>query len=90
MLSLSKVEAVILKAIKQRPEKDPYGNQINDQIEVIRGHSMNFAVMYSALHALEKKELITKRQGEATPERGGHHKMHFTLTDLGERYLENG
>lgn len=90
MKPLSDIEQVILQAIKQRPETDPYGNQINEEIEKIRGREMSFAVMHSALFAMEKAGLVKSRDGEATPERGGHKKLHYQLTELGKRALEHG
>lgn len=90
MKPLSDIEQVILRAIEQRPEADPYGNQINEEIEKIRGREMSFAVMYSALFAMEKAGLVKSKEGESTPERAGYKKLHYQLTEQGERALEHG
>ena len=88
-MKLSTVETCVLRAIYSFGDYEPYGNELSARITLHRGREMSFAVMYSALHALEKQKLITMRAGEATPERGDRPKYHFKLTLEGEKVLKN-
>ena len=48
---------------------------------------MTFGVLYTVLARLEQDGLLTSRDGEATPERGGRAKKYFSITGKGQQAL---
>ena len=49
---------------------------------------MSFGSVYATLERLEDKGLITRREGEATAERGGRKKSYFTVSASGKHTLQ--
>src|SRR5207253_902861 len=73
----------VLLAI-QRRHRDAYGVSIRQEIENKTSRRMTFGVLYTILGRLEQDGLLTSRDGEATPERGGRAKKYFSLTGKGQ------
>jgi PadR family transcriptional regulator PadR len=85
---LSAREMLVLLAI-QRRTRDAYGVTIRDEIETSSGQKIPFGVLYTVLHRLEREGLLTSKDGEATPERGGRAKKYFSLSGKGQRALRH-
>ena len=84
---LGELEHLILVAILHLADR-AYGAAVIDEIETRTGQELSRAVSYIALQRLERKGLISGRDGERTPERGGRPRRYFTLTELGQTRLE--
>jgi len=79
---LTDFEIMILLAIL-RVGDDAYGVTIAREIETTAGRAVQLPAVYTALDRLEQQGLVRSRPGEATPQRGGRAKKHFTLTRAG-------
>ena len=84
---LSNSELMILLAVMWRA-RDAYGVSVRDEIESRTGRKMTFGVLYTILTRLEQEGLLTSRDGEATPERGGRAKKYFSVTAKGQRTMQ--
>jgi DNA-binding PadR family transcriptional regulator len=80
--SLGEFEKLVLLAIV-RLDDDAYGATVVDEIEEHTDRTAAGGAAYVALRRLEKKGLVTSRQGEETPERGGRPKRYYRLTGEG-------
>ena len=85
---LTQNEVLVMLAI-QRRVRDAYGVSIRNEIEEQTKSRMSFGNLYSILSRLEQDGLLTSREGEATPERGGRAKRFFSFTGKGQRALAN-
>jgi PadR family transcriptional regulator PadR len=83
---LSQSELMVLLAVMRRA-RDAYGVSVRDEIEKRTGRKMTFGVLYTILTRLEQEGLLTSRDGEATPERGGRAKKYFSITAKGRRTI---
>lgn len=83
---LSANELMVLFAVLRRA-RDAYGVSIRDEIQSRTGRKMTFGVLYTILARLEQEGLLTSRDGEATPERGGRAKKYFTITATGQQAM---
>jgi PadR family transcriptional regulator PadR len=83
---LSQSELMVLLAVMRRAQ-DAYGVSVRDEIEKRTGRKMAFGVLYTILTRLEREGLLTSRDGEATPERGGRAKKYFLVTARGLRAM---
>jgi DNA-binding PadR family transcriptional regulator len=81
---LNQNELIVLLAVLRR-HSDAYGVSIRDEIERRTTRRMTFGVLYTILARLEQEGLLTSRDGEATPERGGRAKKYFAITAKGQR-----
>ena len=79
---LTDFEIMILLAIT-RVGDDAYGVTIAREIEQTAGRTVQLPAVYVALDRLEKQGLVRSWVGEATPQRGGRAKKHFSLTRAG-------
>lgn len=80
---LNQNELIVMFAIQRRIH-DAYGVSIRDEIESRTSRKMTFGVLYTILSRLEQEGLLTSRDGEATPERGGRAKKYFAITARGQ------
>src|SRR5215831_8643977 len=64
-----------------------YGLSIQEYIKDRTGREPSTGSIYASLDRLEEKGFVKSRQGEATPERGGKRKLHFTITGSGQHTL---
>ena len=79
-------QRVMLTVLRLNP--NGYGISIRDELEARTGRSVSFGSVYATLERLEDKGLVTRREGEATAERGGRRKSYFTLTPPGKVTLQ--
>ena len=79
---LTDFEIMILLAI-MRVGDDAYGVTIAREIEQTAGRTVQLPAVYGALDRLEQQGLVRSWIGEATPQRGGRAKKHFSLTRAG-------
>jgi len=66
-----------------------YGVSIQEHIKERTGREPSTGSIYASLDRLEEKGFVKSRQGEATKERGGKRKLHFTITAPGQRALRH-
>ena len=66
-----------------------YGRTILKEVQARLGRDVAASAAYATLDRLEAKGLVTSREGEATPERGGRAKRCYRLEGLGERALQD-
>lgn len=67
--------------------KEPYGAALIREIESATGRTVKAGSLYVTLSRLEKKGLLTLRDGEAEEGRGGRPKRFATVTPAGVRAL---
>jgi DNA-binding PadR family transcriptional regulator len=78
-------QAVLVAVVQLRGEG--YGRTIHKDVETRLGRDVAASAVYATLERLEAKGLAASREGEATPERGGRTKRHFSVTTAGVRAL---
>ena len=79
---LTDFEIMILLAVL-RVGDDAYGVTIAREIESTAGRTVQLPAVYTALDRLEKQGLVRSWIGEATAQRGGRAKKHFSVTKAG-------
>ena len=84
--SLGEFEQVVLLAIL-RLEGSAYGVGIRKEIEACTARAVAPGALYTTLERLERKGLVTARQGEPTPQRGGRAKRFYEVTGAGRTRL---
>jgi DNA-binding PadR family transcriptional regulator len=84
---LGEFEQVVLLAVA-RLREDGYGVSIRREIERRTGRDVAIGAVYATLSRLEDKELLSSREGEARPRRGGRARRHFRIEPAGVRALE--
>lgn len=65
-----------------------YGVSIKQEINEKMNRSISRGALHTALSRLEEKGFIQSRQGETSPERGGHPKRYYTVTNKGIEALQ--
>ena len=83
MRFLSRIEEIILLAIWKLSE-NAYGITIREQVHADTGAKWVSGMIYGSLGRLLKNGYVTTTKGEATPERGGRHKIYYSLTREGK------
>ena len=78
-------QAVLVAVARLRGEG--YGRTILSDVQERLGREVAASAAYATLDRLEAKGLVTSRDGESTPARGGRAKRHFTITAAGLRAL---
>ena len=68
---------------------DAYAVTIRDTVDQESGRSTSFGALYTTLDRLVEKGFVSKRQGEATPERGGRAKTYFRIEGAGIQALQD-
>jgi DNA-binding PadR family transcriptional regulator len=86
MILLTRLEEAILIAVL-RLEDEAYGVSINREVSKIFGRSYTLGALYFALDQLARKELLGKREGEPTPQRGGRSRTYYRVTPEGREGL---
>ena len=79
-------EQLVMLAIS-RCGRQAYALSIQDEMKT-HGHTLTLGVLYTVLSRLERRQLISHRDGDATPERGDRPKRFYTLTGTGARELK--
>src|SRR4051812_24680541 len=86
-MELGPVEQQVLLAVMGL-HPDGYGVSIREHIaKRTKQTPPSIGSIYAAVERLEEKGFVKSREGEATAERGGRRKLHFTITASGQRTL---
>lgn len=83
---LSEFELHVLLAI-HRLDDDAYGGSIRREIEERSGRRVWIGPLYTILARLDDQRLVTAREGEPLPVRGGRSRRYYRLTAAGSRAL---
>jgi PadR family transcriptional regulator PadR len=84
--SLGEFEQIVLLAILRLGD-EAYGVTILGEITSKTGRNPSPGALYTTLHRMEDKGLITFRDGSPTPERGGRAKRFVAVTREGRTAL---
>lgn len=84
--SLGEFEQIVLLAVLRLGE-NAYGVTILGEIAARTGREVSPGALYTTLHRMEDKGLVTLRDGSPTPERGGRAKRFVTVTREGRNAL---
>lgn len=84
--ALGEFEQLVLFALVELQE-EAYGAAVGRLIEDRTGREISAGAVYTALDRLEARDLITSRDGEPTPERGGRRRRYYTLERRGAEEL---
>jgi DNA-binding PadR family transcriptional regulator len=84
--SLGEFEQIVLLAILRLGD-EAYGVTILNEIGAKTGRNPAPGALYTTLHRMESKGLVTSRDGSPTPERGGRAKRFVTVTREGRTAL---
>lgn len=84
--SIGKTETLILTALSSG---ERYGLEIIDKADEISAGKMKLSLggLYTTLHRMEEKGLLTSRWGETTEVRQGARRKYYKVTGLGVRAL---
>lgn len=83
---LGELEHMLLVAIIRMGE-EAYGASVIEEIERRTGRELSYAACYIAIRRLEEKGLISSREADPDPERGGRPRKYLDLTELGRERL---
>jgi PadR family transcriptional regulator, regulatory protein PadR len=67
---------------------EAYGIAIIEEMEKRLNRSVSIGALQTVLRRLEKKGFLTSEFGEATQVRGGKRKRYFTVTQYGQKVME--
>src|ERR1035437_7710101 len=84
--SLGEFEQIVLLAVLRLDDR-AYGVTILGEIAAKTGRNPSPGALYTTLHRMEDKGLITFRDGSPTPERGGRAKRFVIVTQSGRNAL---
>jgi DNA-binding PadR family transcriptional regulator len=84
--SLGEFEQIVLLAVLRLGD-EAYGVTILGEIAAKTGRNPSPGALYTTLHRMEDKGLVTFRDGSPTPERGGRAKRFVTVTREGRAAL---
>ena len=84
MNSLSRSEILILATLETREQ---YGLEIVGTMKKDTGQSISLGGLYTTLHRMERKGLVSARWGESTELRQGARRRYYKVTARGERAL---
>ena len=84
--SLGEFEQIVLLAVLRLGDQ-AYGVTILGEIAAKTGRNPSPGALYTTLHRMEDKGLVTFRDGSPTPERGGRAKRFVTVTREGRSAL---
>jgi PadR family transcriptional regulator, regulatory protein PadR len=85
---LTQNEILILTALGAH---ESYGREITDEIDrITKGrYRISLGGLYTTLHRMEKKKLISGRWGDRRPEEPYAQRRYYRVTGLGERALRD-
>ena len=83
---LGEFELLLLLALL-RLKDDAYGVRIRHEIHARTGRTVSAGAVYTALDRLERRELVSSRLGDPTPQRGGKRKRYYRLEPAGAAVL---
>ena len=79
---LGEFELMVMLALLRLGD-DAYGVPISKELADTTGREVTLGSVYAALERLERKELISSKLADPTPERGGRAKRYFSVTRKG-------
>ena len=82
---LTSNEQMVMLAIS-RCGRQAYALSIQEEIRA-HGHGLTLGVLYTVLNRLERRRLVSHRDGDPTPERGDRAKRFYRLSGAGAREL---
>jgi len=85
---LGDFERIVLFAVVGLDEH-AYGAAIHREIARRTGRDVAIGAVYTALHRLETRGLVTARMGEPTAERGGRRRRYYLVEPSGARLLRD-
>ncbi len=85
--SVGYTELIILSALAGGREL--YGLQVVERTRELTGGKVKLSLggLYTTLHRMERKRIISGRWGETTLDREGARRRYYRITGLGERIL---
>lgn len=83
---LGEFEQLLLLALL-RLKEDAYGVRIREAIQARTGRTVSPGAVYTALDRLERRDLVSSRLGEPSPERGGKRRRYYRLEPAGAALL---
>ncbi len=83
---LGEFEQFVLLAILRLGE-NAYGTTVRQTLKDLVGRDVSIGALYATVERLKEKNLITSKQGDPTPERGGRAKNYLQVTVVGRRLL---
>jgi len=86
MKELTVLEQIILSVIFNLKD-GAYGVSVRQKVNEMIEKKLNYGTLYNALEQLLRKGLVTKTQGEPTPDRIGRPRIYYHLTPAGEKML---
>ena len=85
--SLGEFELLLLFAVLRLKPDEAYGARIGREIAERTGREVSAGAVYTGLDRLQTRGLVSSREGEATPVRGGRRKKYYGLEPEGARAL---
>lgn len=79
---LGEFELMVMLALLRLGD-DAYGVPISKELAETTGRESTLGSVYAALERLERKELVSSKLADPTPERGGRAKRYFVVTRKG-------
>lgn len=86
--TLGTLELATLLAVSRLRDK-AYGLAVKRDLAARTGRDYSAGALYTTLQRLEDKGLLTSRNSEPLPVRGGRSRRHFTLTGAGAHALRD-
>jgi DNA-binding PadR family transcriptional regulator len=83
---LTRIEEILLLVVRSL-EPGAYGVRIRARAQRVARRQLSIGSVYTPLARLEKRGLLTAREGEPSPVRGGRRKRFYELTARGWRAL---
>ena len=84
---LGEFQEIVLLTIMVLDEQ-AYGVSIKQEINEKTNRNISRGALHTALSRLEEKGFIRSKQGEASPERGGHPRRFYNVTSKGIEALQ--
>lgn len=85
--SLGEFESLLLFAVLRLDPEEAYGARIAREIEERTGREVSAGAVYTGLERLRSRGLVSSREGEATPARGGRRKKYYRIEPEGAAQL---
>ena len=85
--SIGRTELLILAALAGSSEL--YGTEVVQRVRELTDGKANLSLggLYTTLHRMQRKGIISGRWGETTTDREGARRRYYRITGLGERVL---
>ena len=82
------LELTVLLSVARLGE-GAYGLTIRDDVSARSGHDYSVGAVYTTLQRLEEKRLVSSRNSDPVPIRGGRSRREFEVTAAGDRALRD-